>query len=204
LAPCAFYPDYPKLASGSRIESEKMTDNSSIRVADLPQNQPTPFDLRPDQARIGNLVRDLDLIGLRKLRFQGQLAPSGKRDWLLTARLGATVVQPCVVTLEPVTTRLDLDVRRQFLANFDHPAEEEVEMHEDDSIEPLGAFIDPALVMAEALALALPLYPRAEGAELGEAVFTKPGKKPMRDEDARPFASLSGLRDSLKNGDDDS
>jgi uncharacterized metal-binding protein YceD (DUF177 family) len=52
--------------------------------------------------------------------------------------------------------------------------------------------------LAEALALALPLYPRAPGAELGEAAFTEPGKPVLRDEDARPFAGLAHLRDKLK------
>jgi hypothetical protein len=44
---------------------------------------------------------------VRKLRFIGTLEPEGAQDWRLTADLGATVVQPCVVTLAPVTTRLE-------------------------------------------------------------------------------------------------
>jgi len=59
--------------------------------------------------------------------------------------------------------------------------------------------IDPAAVMIEALALAMPLYPRAEGADLGEAVHAEPGVTPMRDADARPFA---GLRDRLARDED--
>ena len=46
--------------------------------------------------------------------------------------------------------------------------------------------------------LTLPEYPRAEGAQLGEAVYTKPGHAPMKDEDARPFAGLASLKDQLK------
>ena len=49
----------------------------------------------------------------------------------------------------------------------------------------------------EALSLAIPLYPRAEDATLGEAVFTEPGKQAMTDEDAKPFAGLASLRESL-------
>ena len=48
-----------------------------------------------------------------------------------------------------------------------------------------------------ALALALPLYPRAEGADLAQAQFAGPGVTPMTDEDARPFAGLKDLRDKL-------
>ena len=49
-----------------------------------------------------------------------------------------------------------------------------------------------------ALVLALPEYPRSEGAELGEAIFTEAGLAPMKDEDARPFAGLAALKDQLK------
>jgi len=53
--------------------------------------------------------------------------------------------------------------------------------------------LDLEEVMAEALALALPLYPRAEGVDLGEAVYTEPGKRPMSDEEAKPLAGLAEL-----------
>ena len=74
-------------------------------------------------------------------------------------------------------------------------------MPDDDTIEPLPDVIDLGAVLAEALALNLPLYPRADGAHLDQAVFTEPGKLPMTDEDARPFAGLAGLRDQLKSED---
>lgn len=175
-----------------------MPTQDALRVADLAQNSPTAFDLRPDSAGLRMLADQLGLIGLRKLRFVGTLSARGKRDWALSARLGATITQPCVVTLDPVTTRIDIDVHRSFLASWSAPTEEEAEMAPDDSIEPLGTHIDPGAIMAEALALALPLYPRKPGVDLGSAVFTEPGKEPMRDEDARPFAKLANLRDTLK------
>jgi len=94
-------------------------------------------------------------------------------------------------------------VLRRFLAVLEQPDSEEddegVEMPEDENAELLGAEIDAAQVMAESLALNLPLYPRADDAEIGENVFTEPGKQAMKDEDARPFAGLAGLRDKLSN-----
>lgn len=177
-----------------------MTDTHALRVAELPQNAPTPFDLAPEADARAALAEALGLSALRKLRFTGQVQARGKRDWLLTGRLGATVVQPCVVTLEPVTTRIETEVRRLYLAEMPEVETTEVEMAEDDTIDELGAWIDPATVMEEALALALPQYPRKDDADLGEAVFTEPGKAPLRDEDTRPFAGLAGLRDALKQG----
>lgn len=176
--------------------------NAALRVADLDPNRPAEFALRPDAAAQKALAEDLGLLGLRKLSFAGQIAAAGRRDWRLTGQLGATVVQPCVVTLAPVTTRIDVPVVRLYIAGMELPEGAETEMPEDDTTEALADQIDPAAVMAEALALALPDYPRADGADLGEAVFAGPGVTPMRDEDARPFAGLAGLRDALKDGDD--
>lgn len=175
-----------------------MTNQSSLRVADLPQNTPTPFELRPSSPELDAIKQELGLLGLRKVSFVGSVQAQGKRDWVLTAKLGATVIQPCVITLDPVTTRIDVPVRRMFLAEWSEPDEPEFEMPEDDETEALGPEIDPAQVMIEALSLALPQYPRKDGAHLGEANYTEPGKQTMTDEDVKPFAGLAGLRDALK------
>lgn len=147
--------------------------------------------------RLKEISAQLDLLGLKKLSFQGQIEAAGDHDWQLTGTLGATVVQPCAVTLEPVTTRIDTTVRRLFLRDVEQVDAPEAEIPEDEEVEALAKWIDPDAVMLEALDLALPLYPRAEGAELGEMVVTEPGIKPMRDEDARPFAGLAALKDQL-------
>jgi uncharacterized metal-binding protein YceD (DUF177 family) len=165
-----------------------------IRFAALREARALPFSLTPGAEARAALAGDLGLIALRKLRFEGQLVPEGKRDWRLEARLGATVVQPCVVTLEPVSTRIDEDITRHYLADLPaQPEGEEVEMPEDETVEPLPETLDLQEVMAEALALALPLYPRAEGVELGEAAYTEPGKRAMSDEEAKPLAGLGEL-----------
>ncbi len=175
-----------------------MTTNTSLRVADLPQNAPTPFDLRPDSKGLDAIKTELGLLGLRKLSFVGDVRAQGKRDWILAGKLGATVIQPCVVTLAPVTTRIDIPVSRVYLKDWQNPDEPEFEIPEGDETEALGAEIDPASVMIEALSLALPQYPRKDGAELEQAGYTEPGKQAMTDEDAKPFAGLANLRDALK------
>ncbi|MEQ6248224.1 DUF177 domain-containing protein [Sulfitobacter sp. HNIBRBA3233] len=176
---------------------------TSLRVAELSTKAPTPFDVRPGKPAMAELQSLLGLEGLRKLSFTGQIAPTGSADWLLTGMLGATVVQPCVVTLEPVTTRIDVPVQRTYLRDFDLPDEPEVEMPEDDTAEQLGAWIDPGRVMQEELALALPEYPRKAEAPLEPVRVTEPGKTPMQDEDARPFAGLADLKAKLDAGSKD-
>lgn len=170
---------------------------TAYRVAELPQNTATTFDLRPEATEMSQISKELDLSALRKLRLTGSIRAVGKSDWQLKATLGATVVQPCSVTLEPVTTRIDVPVERMFLKTIPEINEEEIEMPEEDGIELLGAWIDPAVVMIEALSLAVPEYPRSPDATLEQANFTKPGETPMSDEDARPFAGLAALKDKL-------
>jgi uncharacterized metal-binding protein YceD (DUF177 family) len=175
---------------------------TSLRVASLSQTGTTPFSVRPDSAALVALAEQLGISGLRKLAFDGTLSPLGQSDWQLKARLGATVMQPCVVTLEPVTTRLDIDVVRTFLHDYEEIDAPEAEVPEDDSVEPLGPWIDPVLVMQEALALALPEYPRKETAEPATVRVTEPGKTPMSDAEARPFAGLAALKQQLENKDE--
>lgn len=170
----------------------------AFRVQGLPARKPQRFDFAPDAAGRAAVAQALGLIDLPALQLTGQIAPSGRRDFTLTARLQADAVQPCSVTLAPVPARIDQTIERRFLADFALPEGDEVEMPEDDTTEPLGEVIDVGAVAAEALALALPLYPRAPGAELGEAVFSSPGTAPLRDEDLRPFAGLAGLAAKLK------
>lgn len=170
-----------------------------LRVSNLSTNAPTRFERRPEAEQLKAIAAELGLSGLRKLSFSGTLAPDGRRDWRLVATLGATVTQPCVATLEPVTTRIDEPVERRFLADFDagQPTGEEAEMPEDDTAEPLREVIDLDQVMIEALALALPLYPRAKGADAADISVTEPGKQALGDDDVKPFAGLAALRDQM-------
>lgn len=169
-----------------------------LRLKQLSAREPTEFRLEPDAGARAALAAELDLLELRKLRLEGRLAPEGARDWRLEATLGATVVQPCSVTLVPVTTRIDVPVLRRYLTDFAPPTEAEAQMPEDDSLEPLPEAVDLEQVMAEALALAVPDFPRAEGVGLGEAVYAEPGVEPLRDEDAKPFAGLAELKKKLE------
>lgn len=174
--------------------------NVKVVVSDLSPGKPYRFDIRPEAEDLTAIAGRLGLEGLRKLRFEGALKAEGKRDWRLEAKLGATVIQPCVVTLEPVTTRLDDTVTRRFLADWPPQQEQgdEVEMDEDDSIDALGDVIDLASVMEEALALALPLYPRKEGAEATDAQAQPEGAEPFDEAALKPFAGLADLKKKLE------
>ena len=173
-----------------------------IRLAELSQRRDSQALIEPNAGARAAVARQLDIPGIRKLRFAATLTPEGASGWRLTGELGATVVQECVVTLEPVVTRIDETVTRRYMPGLSEPEGSEVEMPEDDTVEPLPAAIDIAQVMIEALALALPDYPRAPEAGSGDVAVSEPGVEPLRDADLKPFAGLKGLRDKLGGGDE--
>jgi len=182
-----------------RAMSETAPFSKILKFSELPSGRVYDFALEPDASARAAVADTLGVPIVRKLRFVGKIAPLGRRDWQLTARLGATVVQECVTSFQPVTTRIDEDVTRSYLAEIEDIAAsgEEMEMPEDDTAEALPAELDLGDVMIEALALALPDYPRAEGIEPLNQSYSAPGTTPLQDEDTKPFAGLASLRDKF-------
>ncbi|WP_134679718.1 YceD family protein [Paracoccus ravus] len=164
--------------------------HNRYRVAQLNPRQATPFELAPDAAARAAIATELGISALPALRFRGEIRPAQSDAWEVTGKLTAKVVQPCVVTLAPVKTSLAEDVHRLLSPHAGTHEADEVEMG-DDELDALGQFIDVEAMMIEALSLALPLYPRAEGAELDA-----PEDAP-EEEGRKPFA---GLADLLKGG----
>ncbi len=74
-------------------------------------------------------------------------------------------------------------------------------MPEDDTLEPLVATIDLAAIALEALALAVPDYPRSAGVAEVDLTVTEPGVVPLTDDAARPFAGLAALKSRMGDGD---
>ena len=155
------------------------------------------FTFTPTEAERAAIAASLDLIDLPEFTFKGELSPMGRVDVVLRADLTALVVQPCSVTLAPVRSRLADSTERRYQHDYVDPDADQLEIPSEDT-EPLPESIDVAAVAVEALALALPLYPRARGAEFGEAAFAAPGIEPLKSETLKPFAGLAGLADKLK------
>lgn len=175
----------------------------TLRLKDLPNNSATAFSVIATQTECGEMSVSLGLNEMRKLRFEGKLSPDGDKDWHLDGRLGATVVQSCVVTGDPVVTRIEEPVVRRFVSEMPEPPEgDEVEMPEDDTVEELPEVVDLMQIAYEVVSLALPAFPRTDGAELDQTTFGPPGVDPLTDAGARPFASLASLKDRMTGGDD--
>ena len=177
--------------------------SASDRLPSLPYRsalvsgrKPLRFNFRPDADERAAVAAALNLIELPEFTFKGELAPLGRGDVTLRAELNAVVVQPCSVTLAPVRAALSDSAEVRYMQDYQVPDAEDLEIPAED-IEPLPDVIDAGFVATEALALALPPYPRAEGVELGETVHAAPGVQPLRDEDLRPFSGLASLAEKL-------
>ncbi len=181
-----------------------MTDKTDfrgpLRVADLKSSREVPFEIVPGPDDLKEIADRFELLSLRKLRFTGALHPAAASDWRIEAHLGATVVQPCVATLDPVTTRIDEDVAWSLVRDWqsEAPDADDIEMPEDETRQPLEDEIDLWAMMEEALALFVPAYPRTAEAPSDTARAAPPGVAPIRDEDVKPFAGLAALKKRLE------
>lgn len=135
------------------------------------------------------------------LSFTAELTLSRwKRDGVrVKGHVGSTLVQECVVTLDPVTQQVKEDIEMVFLPEnsrlvsrmtddkgemfLDPDGPDAPELFEGDSI-------DVGVVAAEFAALAIDPYPRKPGLEFGDRIESDPttDKKPS------PFAVLQGMK----------
>jgi uncharacterized metal-binding protein YceD (DUF177 family) len=113
----------------------------------------------------------------------------------LTGRLRARVVQPCVITLEPVSQDIDEPLSVDYWPADQMPAPDkgEIDLADDDSdIQPMDeGRMDVGLVAFDVVAAAVDLYPRVPGAtfewEDPKAAAETSGK-------VNPFAVLAKLK----------
>ncbi len=165
-------------------------------VDSLPANRLIKFDLVPSEEEQKALTASLGLTGLKKMRMTGQIAPLGSKSWQLDAELGATVSQVCVISSEPVRTRIDVELLIKFVPENKMPDEND-ETVLNEEFEQLDKIIDIGIIATEALSLEIPLYPRKEGAELQNTTSAPAGEAAMSDAEIKPFAGLAALKEKL-------
>tara|TARA_B100000925_G_scaffold274280_1_gene239641 strand:- start:669 stop:1214 length:546 start_codon:yes stop_codon:yes gene_type:complete len=176
--------------------------DSLVRFSEINQSKPFDFNLTLSNQKVAELIKRLDLLSIKKVSLVGILSPLGVDIWSLKAELRATVKQKCVISLKPVKTIVCETINRTFspaaLQNtFEVDDDGSSPVIFDDTLQELNEYIDLAEIIFEELILILPLYPKIEGAELGSYSVTEPGAKPLNEENIKPFAQLSELKDKL-------
>ena len=154
-------------------------------------------EITASEAERKAIAKMLDLVALERLAFTYRLTRGGEGRLHLTGRLAANVTQTCVVSLDPVATRLDIPVEVDFWPAF------LLEALESNSEEPghtglldwpeaiVDGKIDLGPLVYEALATALDPYPKRPGAS-----FDWSQQDPEQAEISRtgPFAALAALK----------
>ena len=177
--------------------------DSVIRFAEINKAKSFEFNLTLSREKVSDLITRLDLINLKKVSLLGKLSPSSSKEWGLKAELRATVKQKCVITFKPVQTIVNETISRTFsalafpndLTEYSDDGISPVKF--DDSLQELKDEIDLAEIIFEELTLILPLYPKFADAELGRYTVTEPGVEPLNNENLKPFAQLSELKEKI-------
>lgn len=184
----------------SDVSDTKESDNNAvISISDLKQNKTHHFTLRWQDSEMIPHSDQLGLKSVKKVSVEGEISAQGRKDWILKAKVGASVVQSCVVSMEDVKTRLDVEFTRRYLHDFeDYEAENTTEEELDAEIEPIPSEIDLLAMTLECIMLNLDEYPRLEGIALETTLAAPKGVEPLTDEAVKPFASLASLKDKLE------
>lgn len=159
------------------------------RIVDVMRLHPAgaTYDITASAEERAALAERFDLLGLDRLVAHVQLKPVPGGFYRLAAKIEADVTQACIVTLEPVTGRVEdqfsllygaLDTRDEVLLDG-----------VSETVEPLeGGIIDIGEAVAQQLSLALDPFPRAAAAD--EAASAAADTEPLDS----PFAALVQLR----------
>ena len=169
-----------------------------VSVARLPQNG-MPLKLSANEKERRALAKAHELLSVQSFTAD-LLIKKWRRDGVkITGRVTAEITQSCVITLEPLDTRLENDIDAVFvqegskLARPPLSADGEIIIDYDGADLPetfSGDAIDVGALAEEFFGLAIDPYPRKAGAVLEEALEdVEPGAaKPS------PFAGLLKFR----------
>jgi uncharacterized metal-binding protein YceD (DUF177 family) len=148
-----------------------------IDIARLPPGEAV-FEIAANAVERMALARRFDLLALDRLEARVRLSRLPAGFVRLAAEVAADVVQACVVTLEPVASKVEEEFTLSYGAGAE-PLDGTVLSGEAEIIEPFPADcrLDIGEVVAQQLSLALDPFPHAPGAEIagsGEAAADSP------------------------------
>jgi hypothetical protein len=159
-----------------------------VAVADVPETG-RRVDIVADDGARAAIAKAAGLAALPRLAAGFDLTRQGAEGLRLAGRVQATVVQDCVVTLEPIESVIDETVDLVFLPEapvVPDPAGVQPVDAEDPPETLQNGKVDLGVVSTEFLLLGIDPYPRKPG-----AVFDAP---PAGDPSSHPFAALAALK----------
>lgn len=145
------------------------------------------LDLQATNEECAALARRFGLAGIAGLRASGGLARSDGGRVRLNVTLEAEVTQTCVVTLDPVTSRIAERLDITFEPELSESAVLDLAV---DREKLTGDSLDLGEIIAEELVLSLDPYPRKPGI----ALETGPGGEAGEPPPGGPFEALAALK----------
>lgn len=168
-----------------------MSDFSHIVMPDAVPREGRTVRLRPSEEQLSAIAERLELVELSSFTADIDLRWEGVGETLrLAGRLVASIVQRCVVTLQPVFAEIDFPFVERF-ALESPDLEEEILVSADEELDrdviPAEG-LDVADIAVQHLSLALDPYPRHPDAEEQAEANDEP------DVPTGPFAKLAVLK----------
>ncbi|MEP3437086.1 MAG: DUF177 domain-containing protein [Hoeflea sp.] len=169
-----------------------------VKVSQISAN-PLTVRISADPADLERLKTQWDLAEVRSFKAEVALG-RWKRDGVrINGHVSVSIVQDCVVTLDPVEQQIDEDFETLFLPENSRLAKRVHDGSSEMFLDPegpdlpetfTGDSIDVGAVAAEFAALAIDPYPRKQGVGYTDLIESDPAsdKKPS------PFAVLQGLK----------
>jgi len=168
-----------------------------VRLEEIAASGGLTEEIRASAEECARLAARFGLLKLENLKAEVTLRMVAGAAVLVTGRLEAQVSQACVVTLEPVASKVVSQFAVRYISSglAEGVPEEELDLDfAEEDVEPLaGDTIDIGEVVAQYLALALDPYPRKAGAEY--AAGGKDGVAEVESKELNPFAILKNLKE---------
>jgi uncharacterized metal-binding protein YceD (DUF177 family) len=164
-----------------------------IAVADVPEIG-RQVEISADASARAEIAKIANVLAVHQLNATFELARHGSDGLRVVGKIGATLEQQCVLTLEPMQSNveetIDLVFSPRALSQGEDTAQAEHEPAEilQDGVVDLGA------IATEFLLLGIDPYPRKPG-----AVFAAPAENESTRN--RPFAALAALKKGLRGPD---
>ena len=171
--------------------------DSKIDMSVLETKNRIKFELFFSKKDTLELKKFLNLKSLKKLSMAGTIKATLFNQWDLKAKIGATIVQESVLSLKPVTSRIDKTIKRTIIKGRDEMVEtNELYLNDSDFVE---NEIDIGAIFSESLALEIPTFPKKENEVFKSKTFAGEGIVPLTEEKLSPFSVLAKLQENNPN-----
>ena len=190
-----------KTDNKQKSEIERLVDLERLGTKD------TALEIVASDAERAALAKRFGFLGLPAFSARVTIDRRPGGQVIVEGRLRGTIVQACVLSLDPVPQELDDAFRLVFAENLsderDPESGEAVLNAQADAPEPLnGNMLDVGEIVAEQLSLTADPYPRRPGIKLEDVLPKLRGgsRRGPPEQRRHPFAGLAALRDKPRRG----